>query len=309
MMAMPTPEAYRAAVQHGANFGMPVLQKWPVARDPETQRPLMWPGAFGVVFRMDCPGGAARAIKCFTAAHSTRAKRYSAIAGYLDRLLNRNARSSSYLAECCYARKGIRVNRRWQPLLMMAWAEGEPINRYVGRLCGQPGPAQPLRALALRWLELALALRADNVAHGDLQHGNVLVPPDGGLKLIDYDGMCVPSLAGRFVVEGGHPNYQHPGRSVYFNDRLDGFSALVILTALLAAAARPDLWARFNQKNNMLFLESDFHAPDESPLFQELDRIEEPNVVHLARALKRACLTRSFASLPSFETVAAPLEF
>jgi len=308
-MAMPTQEAYLAAVQNGANFGIPVLKNWPVVRDPETDEPLSWPGAFGMVFRMDCPGGTPRAIKCFTASHSTRADRYGAIADYLDHLLNRNARSSNYLIECCYARKGIRVDRRWYPVLMMEWVAGEALNRYVERLCNGPNPESDLKAFGLRWIELVLALRADGVAHGDLQHGNVLVLPDARLKLIDYDGMCVPSLAGRFVVEGGHPNYQHPRRSVYFNERLDGFSALVILAALLALSVQPDLWARFNQQRNLLFQESDFRDPNESPLFHSLEQLDDPNVRHLARELKEASLAQTFESLSPFESVIAPLDF
>ena len=37
------------------------------------------------------------------------------------------------------------------------------------------------------------------MAHADLQHGNVILVPKGdqlALKLIDYDGMYVPALAG-----------------------------------------------------------------------------------------------------------------
>lgn len=184
-MAMPTQQAYGAAVRDAANFGIPVLKNCPVARDPETEVPLMWPGAFGVVFRMECPGGSSRAIKCYTTPHSTRAKRYGAIADYLDHLLNRNARSSGYLVECCYARVECGVDHHWQPVLMMEWVEGEPLNRYVERLCSQPDPQSELKTLALRWADLVLALRADGVAHGDLQHGNVLVLSDGRLKLID----------------------------------------------------------------------------------------------------------------------------
>ena len=55
------------------------------------------------------------------------------------------------------------------------------------------------------------------VAHGDLQHGNVLLVPGASanslaVKLIDYDGMCVPALAGSKSGEVGHPAYQHPQR-------------------------------------------------------------------------------------------------
>ncbi|QLQ08322.1 MAG: hypothetical protein HZY76_21580 [Anaerolineae bacterium] len=52
-------------------------------------------------------------------------------------------------------------------------------------------------------------LQTHGIAHGDLQHGNVLVAADE-LRLIDYDGMYVPPLSGRESHEIGHRNYQHP---------------------------------------------------------------------------------------------------
>src|SRR2546430_4647189 len=50
------------------------------------------------------------------------------------------------------------------------------------------------------------------VAHGDLQHGNILVR-GGSIQLVDYDGMWVPALKGRHATEIGHRAYQHPERS------------------------------------------------------------------------------------------------
>jgi thiamine kinase-like enzyme len=42
-------------------------------------------------------------------------------------------------------------------------------------------------------VEIGRALNRAGVAHGDLQHGNILVA-NGKPKLIDYDGMYVPAL-------------------------------------------------------------------------------------------------------------------
>src|SRR5207248_10425515 len=55
-------------------------------------------------------------------------------------------------------------------------------------------------------------LEAAKVAHGDLQHGNILVR-GGSIQLVDYDGMWVPALSGRDATEIGHRAYQHPERS------------------------------------------------------------------------------------------------
>jgi hypothetical protein len=114
----------------------------------------------------------------------------------------------------------------------------------------------------------------------------------GQMKLIDYDGMCVPSLANRYVMEGGHLNYQHPARSLHFDLNLDAFSALVILTALTALSLQPGLWNEFNHGNNLLFHESDFKAPEVSRLFQVLHQLKDPRLTHLLHELATACTTK-----------------
>src|SRR5204863_3447178 len=90
-------------------------------------------------------------------------------------------------------------------------------------------------------------LRKNNIAHGDLQHGNVLIAR-GDFKLIDYDGMFVPALAGRASHEVGHRNYQHPGRTESdFGIQLDNFSGWMIYLTLVALSIEPGLWSRFGQ--------------------------------------------------------------
>ena len=39
-------------------------------------------------------------------------------------------------------------------------------------------------------------MREHVIAHGDLQHGNIIVQDDGTIRLVDYDGCYVPELAG-----------------------------------------------------------------------------------------------------------------
>jgi hypothetical protein len=51
----------------------------------------------------------------------------------------------------------------------------------------------------------------------DLQHGNVLLVPVPGreafnLRLVVYDGLCVPGLEQVSSHEVGHPASQHPQR-------------------------------------------------------------------------------------------------
>ena len=76
-----------------------------------------------------------------------------------------------------YQPEGVRVAGRSYPILKMAWAEGEGLAEFTARHLED---LETLRALAEAWRALLADLAAAGVAHGDLQHGNVLVRTDGG---------------------------------------------------------------------------------------------------------------------------------
>src|SRR5262249_33374 len=119
-----------------------------------------------------------------------------------------------FAVEFQYLVKGIRVRGDWFPILKMHWVEGLLLNELVRDNLDKPAL---LGQLGLSWNRMARWLREAGIAHGDLQHGNVLLVPGSkntslAVKLIDYDGMFVPALARSKSGEVGHPNYQHPQR-------------------------------------------------------------------------------------------------
>src|SRR4029077_2366328 len=123
-----------------------------------------------------------------------------------------------------------------------------------------------LSAVAERWVELVNELSAAGIAHGDLQHANIMVDPSDRLKLVDYDCMCVPALEGRVNLELGVEPYQHPERNsdTKLFAGLDNFSALFIFVPLRALAAEPMLWTKFIETpmyDKLLFKKSDFENP------------------------------------------------
>ena len=91
--------------------------------------------------------------------------------------------------EFAFIDQGIRVNGAWHPILKMDWVVGMTLAEYVGRHLDD---RRALNRLAERFLELLDDLRTRQIAHGDLQHGNLLVV-DGhtgpSLRLINYNGM------------------------------------------------------------------------------------------------------------------------
>lgn len=279
-MRYPSASAYQEAVQFPASaFVDPELQ----AAEPDENAlglPQVVSGAFAVVFSLR-RAGMRWAVKCFLTEAPDQAARYRAVSRHLAR------HPIPAVVGFEYQLEGIRVDGRVLPVLKMEWIDGVPLNRFVAEHRDRPGV---LAALAEQWAALLEQLEAAAFAHGDLQHGNVLVTstPDGyTLRLVDYDTAFVPMLKGRKSPEIGHRNYQHPDRTeADFGPHLDRFAGLVVYTALRASIARPGLWDRYDTGENLLFRAADFYDPAQSPLFSELAEIEalRPLVEHLRRA-------------------------
>ena len=176
----------------------------------------------------------------------------------------------------------------------MQWIEGLLLNQFVRENLSRPALFDSLSGL---WARMARRLRESGAAHGDLQHGNVLLVPRTqaaglSLKLIDYDGMYVPALAGKPSGEVGHAAYQHPQRlrDGTYGVEIDRVPLLVIATALrcLAVGGEP-LWERYDTGDNLLFRAVDLRAPGESPLFRELWQLADPLAHVLTARLALAC--------------------
>ena len=154
----------------------------------------------------------------------------------------------------------------WWPAVKMGWVQGESFTGYIVR--NRTAPAV-LRAFAAKFAIMVDCFQTAGVAHGDLQHGNVLVVDDTPV-LVDYDGMYVPALKGRASNELGHQNYQHPGRQPgHFGVELDNFSCWVVFCSLLLLGSDPGVWERCKGGDEcLLFRKHDFERPDESISFR-----------------------------------------
>ena len=254
----------------------------------DQQLPMVWAGSFANVYRINCPAtGKSWALKCFTRDVSARQERYRHIAAALK------AARLPFTVPFAYLERGIQVHGQWFPAVKMEWVEGQTLNRFVEESLEKP---RMLRQLLDLWPKLAARLRDAGITHADLQHGNVLLVPaaDGklALKLIDYDGMYVPALAGTQSGEMGHPNYQHPWRvrQRAYNADVDRFSHLAIYSAVhCLLLGRRDLWRRFNNDENLLFREEDFRRPAESGLFRALWDMGDTNGRALVGRLLLSC--------------------
>jgi hypothetical protein len=152
-------------------------------------------------------------------------------------------------------------------------------------------------------------LSRHGIAHGDLQHGNILVTPSGELKLIDYDGMYVPGLDGLGASELGHPNYQSPLRTKdNWGPDIDRFSSWVICTSLTALALDPPLWQALHVDGDetLLFHKSDFTDRDASRVHYALANSSAARLRQMARDIE-FLWAPDLAAIPSLETPLAPL--
>ncbi|MEF8817465.1 MAG: hypothetical protein V5A20_12405 [Salinibacter sp.] len=282
MPSPPTPSEYQEALQAPAiAFADPELQD-STPRTNALGLPQPITGSFAAVFPVTTEAGERYAVKCFLAERPDQQARYEAVAQALD------AADHDAFLEFAYQPEGLSVRGEAYPLLKMEWAAGTTLNRFVEEHLDRP---DRLDRLAEAWAGLMADLESMDLAHGDLQHGNVLVErgEEGPrLRLVDYDTLYVPALEGRASAEVGHRNYQHPDRTdADFGPTLDRFAGLVIYAALRACAVRPELWDEYDTGENLLFRDADFYAPEESPLFDAL--AETGPLQEVQAALRTAC--------------------
>lgn len=260
-MTAPSQVEFTEAVQSpAAAFGDPDLQRGQVALN-QLDLPKAYSGGYAIVYQLTTPTGS-WAVRCFARPSPDLERRYALISQAVTSV------GSPHLVEVIFQSRGIRVNGAWWPITKMRWVEGVTLNEALDR------DRDPTRVAQLRaaFADMVGWLESVGIAHGDLQHGNILVRPDGSLVLVDYDDMFVPSMTGMSEQLGaGHRNYQHPGRrEAKFDERLDRFPAIVIWAALRVLESHPEWWDEFNSGENLLFTAQDFAQPQASKLMRRI---------------------------------------
>ncbi len=224
--------------------------------------PVMTSGNFAVVFKMkDEQSGKFYAVKCFTKEQEGRAEAYREIAKELKDV------SSPYLVSIQYLEKELFVDTDQSaetefPVLLMDWVEGKTLDKYLRENLDDK---YALEMLAYRFSLLAQWLIPQPFAHGDLKPDNILVREDGSLVLVDYDGIYVPAMKGQKARELGSPDFRHPLRTEDdFDENIDVFPILSILTSLKAISLNSELLETYGAPDRLLLSEKDYRNIDTS---------------------------------------------
>jgi hypothetical protein len=287
-MALPRGDEYNQAVQTPTiSFADSELKSCQVETTP-LGLPKPYSGGFTTTYKLR---GSNRnwAVRCFTREIKDLQQRYQSIGDFL------NKNNCSFLVDAKYLPNGIRISGNYHPIIKMNWLDGESLNAYIDRIYNQKSS---LESLLNEFTNLVKQLENFGIAHGDLQHGNIIAK-NGKLFLIDYDGMYLPDLANLAVNELGHPNFQHPRRTAKdYNKHIDRFSAIIIYTAIKAISINPNLWRKYENGDNLLFKGSDFANPTSSTLLKEIVGYTE--LTRLANNIAAIC-TLEFGKIPSLQ--------
>jgi len=240
--------------------------------------PLVTSGQFAYVYKLKSTNQSGDfAVRCFRGYLGDRDQRYRAIQRHLKE------HPVPLLSDFAYSSEGILVGGQRYPTLAMQWIDGPTLDLYIDEMINR---REVLLHLSQEWLKLVAALNEAGIAHGDLQHGNIIVE-HGTLRLVDHDGLFVPEMEGWRSSEVGHQHFQHPRRdATYFDATLDNFSSLVIYLTLISLMECPALWSEHHDEN-LLFTKSDFQNPSSSTLFEKIKDIG-PEHRHLAEVLETA---------------------
>lgn len=298
LVAWPSPQDYNEAIQNPSScFEDQEL----VGLSPELTAlglPKPATGNFASVYKLTGDGSEI-AVRCFLHPLKDEQARYAALSIYLQKHALPNCVRFEFVPT------GIKIHDHWRPIVKMDWAHGDSLIDHLHNILTRP---DQLNDLAERFKQMVLRMSERGIAHGDLQHSNIIVDGEQ-IKLVDYDAIYVPELAGGISNEIGHPNYQHPQRTAtFFNDKLDRFSAWVIYTSLRILAIDPSTWRLLNAGDDcLLFRHTDYINPLKSKTFFALETHPDQQVCLLARQIRRL-LAMPIEDLPNLDAAMIELD-
>ncbi len=241
-------------------------------------RVIQYSGGYTTVFPFIGKSKNKIAVRCWVADIGDAKKRTQTIATHLSKI------NSQYFVKFNYIENGLLVNGNILPVVVMDWVEGKTLKEFLN---SNYNNSSLILDIANKFKEMVQCFHQNNISHGDLQHGNIMVKSDNSLLVIDYDSMFVEGLIGMPDNIKGLPGYQHPARQKNKNvsPKLDYFSELVIYLSLLVFADNHSLWNQYYDTEDLLFSKQDFENPNTSKLFNALKKHTNPKITDLTAKL------------------------
>lgn len=241
-------------------------------------RVIQYSGGYTTVFPFYKASGVKVAIRLWIADIGEAKKRSLEISKYLENL------NHNYFVGFKYIDDAILINGILYPIVLMEWVDGLTLKEYINKNISNPSK---ILELSEKFKGMITYFHQENIAHGDLQHGNILVKKDGSLVAIDYDSMFIEPLIGMPDTIKGLPGYQHPKRqhNKYVSPKLDYFSELVIYLSLLIYANESYLWADYYETEDLLFSKCDFEEPNNSSLIKNCLKSSNPKISELTNRM------------------------
>ena len=290
-MSYPTLEQYNEALQYPQVSLLDTELKSGSVALTGLGLPLALCGGFALTYTVTT-GGKKYAVRCFHKQSNLLEKRYSSISNKLNQL------RSQYFLDFEFQTQGIRISGNSYPVVKMAWATGTTLGEFLET---NHQNKVSINQLQTSLLNISGFLEKQNIAHGDIQPGNVMVANNGqAIQLIDYDGIFVDDLKSLGSAELGHRNFQHPSRNTNsWDNKLDRFSFISIGLSLKALKAYPELWGKTQSDgDSFLFKANDFAEPSQSTIFSLL--YSKSDLADDAKNLAAICKA-PFDKIPSLE--------
>ena len=265
---MPTIPSIRTSVENKDVLVLDEHAKKGTFKRDARGRLIAYAGGFSVVFPYELSDGTKWAFRCWHSDISNTQKRYEIISETIQKA------HLAFLCDFDYVEKGINVEGTIYPTTRMRWIEGITIKEYI---CKYKQSKDKLISLAENFLAMTQALHEQSLAHGDLQHGNILVTNDHQLYLVDYDSFYCPKLKGEEDTVTGLPDYQHPARksNKSVSEKLDYFSELIIYLSILSIAEAPSLVEKYKVEDadRLLFAKEDFDDITKSQIYKDIQSL------------------------------------
>ena len=253
-------------------------------------QPVIRSGNFALTFEV-VTDGRNYAVRCFHKPSDSLQARYDAIGSHV-----RPIRSACFV-DFEFQPSGITTESGTYPIVRMDWAPGQTLAAFVA---AHRTDIDTLEQLRVSLQGISRELHRHGIAHGDIQPTNVIVQSATQLRLIDYDGVFVPQLAGLQSTELGQRNFQHSGRrGRHFDASLDSFAFSLLDLTLDALCRRPELWEQSDSDADAFILRAaDIADPASSPAFSLLASV--PGLEQRVQDFAAICAA-PFGQVPTFE--------